>query len=130
MYKDFHIINDIQQYLHPDVFQGGPWIHHCTIMRDTPNGKAEYILFRHWSTNKLYLEKVKINGVNFDLIEITDEQEWLDAIEFCKVVGLIDIARHFKVATNTDPQVLKKVQAIMDRERFKRTMKNLLDLPK
>lgn len=108
-FKDFHIINDIQQFLDPDVFQNGPWVHLATISRDTPKGKAEYILFRHYYGSKIYFEKVKVEGVNFSLIQVKEDTEWNDGVDFCKQAGLLSMSTEKKIASQTDPRIKAKV---------------------
>lgn len=92
---NFIITNDVQQYLNPQVFTNGSWIHYCTIQR----GLKEYMLFKHVKTGKMYLERMDFSDPNL-FVKITDKNELEDLEAFLRDRGIliVGVDHEFKLA--------------------------------
>ena len=108
MNREFLIVNDVQQFLDPKIFGGGPWMHLATVT--TPirniNGQVlparEYMCFKHHKTNKLYIEEVDITSpVIFK--KIKDNQLWKDLAQFLSEKGYLALVKNkeYKLVTTT-----------------------------
>ena len=94
MNYDFLIVNDVQQYLDPKIFGGGPWMHLATIKTPTRSFKnktypsQEFICFKHTPTDKVYIEEVDTShkGV-FKKIE--DDELWKDLAQYLSSKGYL-----------------------------------------
>jgi hypothetical protein len=93
---DFVLVNNVRQYLDPEVFGGGPWIHLATVKR----GLKEYMAFMKPGEQKIYIEEVDPTEPNL-LKYIKDDKEYADLYRFLTDAGCLIIAgrdHEFKVA--------------------------------
>ena len=89
---DLHVVSDVQQFM-PSILANGPWVHMATIQSRT----TEYIVFRHYTSNHLYIEKVT-NPITWTLSRIDDDSEWKEVLQFAEEAGLTKINGTIKTA--------------------------------
>jgi len=80
----FIIVNDVRQFLPPNIFGGGPWLHRATVVR----GLKEYCCFEHSPSGKIYIEEADPSSpVLFKRIE--DQNEWEELYQFLLNAGIL-----------------------------------------
>lgn len=83
---DFKIINSVRSPIdnHPN------YIHHATLIRRD----KMYVVLRDKLTQKITIEHLEKNVVNFNCLYIEDDNEWQDAYDFCLNAGLLTISKN------------------------------------
>lgn len=99
MNREFLITNDVQQFLDPNIFGGGPWMHLATITTPIKNinghviPSKEYICFKHYKTNKLYIEEVDLTSPAL-FKKIKDDSLWKDLAQFLTEKGYLAFVKN------------------------------------
>jgi len=91
----FILVSDVQQFLNPKIFGGGPWVHLATIVR----GFKEYMCFKNTQDDKTYIEYVDPTHSTL-LKRIDDDIEFAEIEEFLRQAGIlkVDLTKEFKIA--------------------------------
>ncbi len=92
--QEFLIINDVQQFLNPKIFGGGPWLHLATVKTPIRNlggqiiPEKEYIAFKNITNDKIYIEEVDVTSKGV-LKMIKDNSLWNDLAAFLTAKGIL-----------------------------------------
>ena len=103
--RDFLIINDVQQYLNPRIFGGGPWVHLATVKTPIRNiggqivPEKEYVCFKHKKNSKVYIEELDVTSPSI-FKKIEDSNLWQDLCEFLTQKGILAFVtnKEYKIA--------------------------------